>query len=153
MSRRHPCPACAKEMLLEKVHEGFEVPCPACGHRFAVAPGSTDAPSEPPTRPQGPSWTPSDTGAVPPPTRPGGSGDGTTILVLGILAVTICGLLGPVAWVMGNKERIAARMRGEQPSTQVTVGWALGIAGTILILLSLGIMAVMFSLMAVGSLR
>jgi hypothetical protein len=27
---------------------------------------------------------------------------GTTILVLGILSLVICGLLGPVAWVMGN---------------------------------------------------
>lgn len=27
---------------------------------------------------------------------------GTIILVLGILSLLICGLLGPVAWVMGN---------------------------------------------------
>jgi hypothetical protein len=27
---------------------------------------------------------------------------GTTILVLGILSLVVCGLLGPVAWVMGN---------------------------------------------------
>ena len=28
---------------------------------------------------------------------------GTTILVMGILSLVICGLLGPVAWNMGNK--------------------------------------------------
>ena len=28
---------------------------------------------------------------------------GTTILVLGILSLVICGLLGPFAWSMGNK--------------------------------------------------
>lgn len=27
---------------------------------------------------------------------------GTTILVLGILSLVVCGPLGPVAWVMGN---------------------------------------------------
>jgi hypothetical protein len=27
---------------------------------------------------------------------------GTTVLVLGILSLLICGFLGPVAWVMGN---------------------------------------------------
>jgi hypothetical protein len=27
---------------------------------------------------------------------------GTTILVLGILSLVVCGLLGPFAWVMGN---------------------------------------------------
>jgi hypothetical protein len=49
----------------------------------------------------------------PPPPQPsygspyGGYGpsehpQGTTILVLGILSLVVCGLLGPVAWVMGN---------------------------------------------------
>jgi hypothetical protein len=28
---------------------------------------------------------------------------GTTILVLGILSLVLCGLLGPFAWSMGNK--------------------------------------------------
>ncbi|GAA4082207.1 DUF4190 domain-containing protein [Nonomuraea sp. NPDC050663] len=28
---------------------------------------------------------------------------GTTILVLGILSLVVCGLLGPFAWNMGNK--------------------------------------------------
>jgi hypothetical protein len=28
--------------------------------------------------------------------------NGTTILVLGILSLAFCGLIGPVAWVMGN---------------------------------------------------
>ena len=28
--------------------------------------------------------------------------DGTTVLVLGILSVTICQLLGPIAWAKGN---------------------------------------------------
>ncbi len=28
---------------------------------------------------------------------------GTTVLVLGILSLVVCGLLGPVAWGMGNR--------------------------------------------------
>lgn len=51
--------------------------------------------------------------SMPPPPPPaygspyGGYGghehpQGTTILVLGILSLVVCGLLGPVAWVMGN---------------------------------------------------
>jgi hypothetical protein len=29
--------------------------------------------------------------------------NGTTVLVLGILSLVVCGFLGPVAWSMGNK--------------------------------------------------
>ncbi|MEU1392570.1 MULTISPECIES: DUF4190 domain-containing protein [unclassified Nonomuraea] len=29
--------------------------------------------------------------------------NGTTILVLGILSLVVCGILGPFAWSMGNK--------------------------------------------------
>lgn len=32
----------------------------------------------------------------------GSSSNGTLILVLGILSLVLCGLLGPVAWIMGN---------------------------------------------------
>ena len=48
----------------------------------------------------------------PPPPLGGGYGvyvpprehpQGTTILVLGILSLVVCGLLGPFAWVMGSK--------------------------------------------------
>ncbi|MET7459515.1 DUF4190 domain-containing protein [Nonomuraea sp. NPDC005501] len=45
-----------------------------------------------------PNYGPSPYGP-PPQTHP----NGTTILVLGILSLVVCGLLGPFAWVMGNK--------------------------------------------------
>ncbi len=32
----------------------------------------------------------------------GSSSNATLILVLGILSLVCCGLLGPVAWIMGN---------------------------------------------------
>ncbi len=52
----------------------------------------------PPPPPPPPSWG----------VGPGSSGgtqdhpNGTTILVLGILGLACCGLLGPIAWIMGN---------------------------------------------------
>ncbi len=58
----------------------------------------------------------------------------TTILVLGILSLVVCGLLGPFAWYQGNQElqRIAAG--AVDPSTQGTVnaGRICGIVGTVL---------------------
>jgi DNA-directed RNA polymerase subunit RPC12/RpoP len=159
MPRRFPCPACTKEMFLEKVHEGFEVPCPACGHRFLVPPGSTDEPpgAPPPAASRYPAQGSPPLrdqygGAIPPPRRPGGD-SGTLVLVLGILAITVCGLLGPFAWYMGQKARREAREAGEEPSSQVTVGWALGIASSVL-LIAAAVLAIGFTMIAVvGSTR
>ena len=57
------------------------------------------------------------------------------ILTLGILAVVVCSILGPFAWVMGNEE--LRRMRaGQTPSdgwSSVVAGRVLGIIGTVLI--------------------
>ena len=61
----------------------------------------------------------------------------TTILVLGILSLVVCGLLGPIAWYQGNQElqRIAAG--AVDPSTQGTVnaGRICGIIGSVLTVL------------------
>lgn len=59
-----------------------------------------------------PGWNPAS--APPPPGPPPGYGygyapaqhehpQGTAVLVLGILGFVSCGLLGPIAWIMGNK--------------------------------------------------
>ncbi len=63
----------------------------------------------------------------------------TTILILGILGIAVCQILAPVAWVMGGKARkeIAESNGAIGPSQQVTVGWALGIAGSIFLILGL----------------
>jgi hypothetical protein len=68
----------------------------------------------------------------------------TTILVLGILSLVVCGVLGPFAWVMGNRairEIDASRMTphplGGRES--VNVGRILGIVSTVL--LGLGVLA------------
>ena len=59
---------------------------------------------------------------------------GTTILVLGILSILCCGILGPVAWVMGNNA-LAEIDRNPAAYTNrgnVNAGRICGIIGTIL---------------------
>jgi hypothetical protein len=64
---------------------------------------------------------------------------GTTILVLGILSLVICGILGPIAWVKGNN---AKREMDAQPQVtwtnrgSVTAGRICGIIATALLALS-----------------
>ncbi len=68
--------------------------------------------------------------------------NGTTILVLGILSLVACGLLGPVAWVMGNKAireidadaGVTYRNRGN-----VTAGRVCGIISSVLMILGVAV--------------
>jgi uncharacterized membrane protein YjgN (DUF898 family) len=64
----------------------------------------------------------------------------TTILVLGILGIVVCGILGPFAWSMGNKELAAIDAGRRPPENRGTAnaGRILGIIGTVL--LGLGIL-------------
>lgn len=75
---------------------------------------------------------------------------GTTILVLGLLGLLVCGLLGPFAWSMGSsdlKKMSAGRMdpsgRGE---TQA--GYICGIVATILMGIGLIFVVLWFVLFA-----
>jgi hypothetical protein len=101
--------------------------------------------------------------SMPPPPPPGPSPysyaqpagadhpNGTTILVLGILSLVVCGLLGPVAWVMGNN---AIREMDSQPGVlfrnrgNVTAGRICGIIGTVLLILSVLMIVFMIVVMA-----
>jgi uncharacterized membrane protein YjgN (DUF898 family) len=73
----------------------------------------------------------------------------TTILVLGILGIIICGVLAPFAWSMGNKELAAIDSGMRDPSNRGTAnaGKILGIVGTVL--LGIGLVFVVFLLFAV----
>ena len=79
--------------------------------------------------------------------------DGTTVLVLGILGLVVCGLLAPFAWVKGNK---AKREMASQPNVywsnqgSVTAGRICGIIGTVLILVGVAVFA-LFIVAAVAS--
>lgn len=63
---------------------------------------------------------------------------GTTVLVLGILSLVICGLIGPFAWSMGN--RVLAEM-DRSPGYysnrgQVSAGRICGIVASILLIVA-----------------
>ncbi|GAB4589655.1 DUF4190 domain-containing protein [Nocardia sp. IFM 10818] len=60
----------------------------------------------------------------------------TTILVLGILSLTCCQLLGPVAWIMGHKARREIDRSGGMLGGRgnVTAGYVCGIVGTCLMI-------------------
>ena len=63
---------------------------------------------------------------------------GTTILVLGILGLVVCGVLAPVAWAMGNT---AKKEMDAQPNVNwtnkgnITAGRICGIVGTCFLIL------------------
>lgn len=59
----------------------------------------------------------------------------TTVLVLGILGIVICGILAPIAWVMGNREieAIDSGTRPPQNRGTANAGRILGIIGTVLL--------------------
>ena len=64
---------------------------------------------------------------------------GTTVLVLGILSLVICGLLGPFAWTMGN--RALAEIDAAPPGYfrnrgNVTAGRICGIVATTLMIVA-----------------
>lgn len=86
-------------------------------------------------------------GGYPRPPAPS-SGRGTLILVLGILSIVICGLLGPVAWIMGNNALSDIRAGRLDPSEQglVVAGKVCGIVSTCLILLICGFYVLVFAL-------
>ena len=73
---------------------------------------------------------------------------GVLILVLGILSLTVCGLLAPFAWVMGNTDLQKIRAGQMDPSGEgLTQGGRIcGIIGSILLILGavIAIIAVLF---------
>lgn len=68
---------------------------------------------------------------------------GVTILVLGILSLAVCGLLGPVAWVMGSSAltEIDANPSAYTNRSSVQAGKICGIISTVILVV--GILAVL----------
>jgi hypothetical protein len=70
--------------------------------------------------------------------------DGTTILVLGILSLVVCGIIGPFAWNMGNK---ALREMNANPGVvyrnrgNVTAGRICGMIASILMIVGVAFFA------------
>jgi len=72
---------------------------------------------------------------------------GTLILVLGILSIVVCGILGPVAWIMGNKaiKEIDANPAAYSNRGNVQAGRIIGIVATCI----LAFVIVIYALIAV----
>lgn len=70
----------------------------------------------------------------------------TTILVMGILGLIICGILAPFAWVMGNKELTAidSGLRSPENRSTANAGRILGIIGTVLLGIGLVVAIIFF---------
>ena len=73
----------------------------------------------------------------------------TTVLVLGILSLVLCQVLGPIAWVMGNKELagIDAGSRPPQNRGTAQAGRILGIISTVLMIIGI---ALLFAFLVIG---
>lgn len=70
---------------------------------------------------------------------------GTTVLVLGILSLVVCGVLGPFAWSMGNRalrEIDAAPPGYFRNRGNVSAGRICGIVATILLIVSVVVIVV-----------
>lgn len=59
------------------------------------------------------------------------------VLVLGILGITTCALLAPMAWIWGAEYERDCERRGEKPEATAVVGRILGMVGTALFALAI----------------
>ena len=77
----------------------------------------------------------------------------TMILIHGILSLLVSGLTGPFAWVMGNKAKKEIAAGQYAPSSSVTIGWVLGIIGTVFLGLAvlMIILAIVMAIVAASS--
>ncbi|MFE5480250.1 DUF4190 domain-containing protein [Nocardia sp. NPDC056541] len=85
----------------------------------------------------------------PPPEHP----QATTVLVLGVLGMSLCGLCAPFAWLKGRGVLAEIDGSGGQIGgrTQVYAGYILGIVGTCLLAFTVLIFGVALVLMIVGA--
>ncbi|MEU4648080.1 DUF4190 domain-containing protein [Nocardia fluminea] len=85
----------------------------------------------------------------PPPVHP----QATTVLVLGVLGMSLCGFCAPFAWFKGRTVLAEIDGSGGQIGgrTQVYAGYILGIVGTCLLAFTVLIFGVALVLMIVGA--
>lgn len=119
--------------------------------------------NQPPSYPGEPSGQqPDPSQPYAPPPAPGYAGQyapkhpqATTVLVLGILSLVVCGLLGPFAWAMGNRalREIDANPGAYQGRSEANAGRICGIIATVLLILVVVLMvvAVTFGIIAAST--
>ncbi len=100
--------------------------------------------SQPPTNPYDPYQPPSGPGQPGVPYVPPDHPQAMTVLIMGVLGIALCQLLAPIAWVMGARAKREIAESGGRlgGNTAVTVGWALGLAGSILLIVVVAFFAV-----------
>lgn len=84
----------------------------------------------------------------PPPLEPYLPSNATTVLIMGIISISVCGLAGPFAWKMGNDElaRIDMDLADPNKRGEATAGRMLGIVSTIFT--GFGLLVMLFVLLA-----
>lgn len=110
--------------------------------------GQPSEPQQPPTPPAGPPPGYQPGYYVEPPKHP----QATTVLVLGILGIVLCGILAPFAWKMGNtalREIDAAPPGTVGGRGEVNAGKILGIIGTVILIAAVLFFIVYFVIIAV----
>ena len=61
--------------------------------------------------------------------------EATTILILGVVGVSVCFVLAPVAWSRGNSYARTCRALDVKPNPVATIGRILGMIGTLPLIL------------------
>jgi len=59
------------------------------------------------------------------------------VFIWGLLGILLCGIFGPVAWIQGNTYLRTCAAMGVQPSGLGVAGRILGIASTVLTVLTI----------------
>jgi uncharacterized membrane protein YjgN (DUF898 family) len=60
--------------------------------------------------------------------------DPTVIFVLGLLGILMCQILGPIAWIMGNRYKAECAALGIAPDGLAVAGQVLGLVSTIFLI-------------------
>jgi hypothetical protein len=108
-----PCPHCSGQIQLAAIK------CRHCGRMLDERPGQVSTP----------------------PGIPAPDDSGVAALVVGIVGWMFCGLLSPVAWIMGSSYEARCRSLGVEPSGAGKAGRLMGIIGTLFLLATLGFFA------------
>jgi len=109
--------------------------------------------TQPPLPPGQPPYAGQPYGGQPYAAPPPNHAQATTVLVLGILSMVVCQVVGPFAWVMGNRvvREIDSSGGAVGGRTEANVGRILGIVATVLIVVGLVFVVGLFALGAVVS--
>ena len=170
MQNTVPCPSCRRELRVPDSLIGKLVKCPACAQTFTAELSAPAPPVEAEVKPEtyraasppvenfgdepAPREQENDYEPRPLPSRRRRrfyvEHRGAMVLTLGILSLVICGLLGPVAWVMGNNDLSAMRAGRMDPAGQglTQAGRILGIIATIWMIVGFVLMCLYFAFFA-----